>query len=99
MKIIFSCLGLLLFSSCFDARNNNSEIDRLNQRITVLEQRIDSLISDRNANPIGLNNITSSNKTSYSTPRGTGRCQAMTKKGTQCKRKGKNNGYCWQHGG
>ena len=28
-----------------------------------------------------------------------GHCQGITKKGTQCKRKAKNNGYCWQHGG
>jgi hypothetical protein len=27
------------------------------------------------------------------------RCQAITKKGLQCKRKAKSNGYCWQHGG
>ena len=25
------------------------------------------------------------------------RCQAITKKGTQCKRAAKSNGYCWQH--
>ena len=29
-----------------------------------------------------------------------GRCQAITKKGTQCKRKAKTGSiYCWQHGG
>jgi hypothetical protein len=29
-----------------------------------------------------------------------GRCQAITKKGTQCKRKAKPGSiYCWQHGG
>ena len=29
----------------------------------------------------------------------TGQCQAVTKKGMQCSRKAKSNGYCWQHGG
>ena len=24
-------------------------------------------------------------------------CKAITKKGTQCSRKGSSNGYCWQH--
>jgi Family of unknown function (DUF5763) len=27
------------------------------------------------------------------------RCQAITKKGTQCKRTARSGGYCWQHGG
>jgi len=26
-------------------------------------------------------------------------CQALTKKGTQCKRNARSGGYCWQHGG
>jgi hypothetical protein len=25
------------------------------------------------------------------------RCKAITKKGTQCKRMAKKDGYCWQH--
>src|SRR5258705_10047388 len=28
-----------------------------------------------------------------------GRCQAITKKGTQCSRSARSNGYCWQHSG
>lgn len=28
-----------------------------------------------------------------------GTCQALTKKGTQCSRKSRSGGYCWQHGG
>lgn len=27
------------------------------------------------------------------------RCQATTKKGSQCKRNARSGGYCWQHGG
>jgi len=36
---------------------------------------------------------------SSSTPTTNGQCLAITKKGTQCSRKAKSNGYCWQHGG
>ncbi|MBN2037291.1 MAG: thermonuclease family protein [Chitinispirillaceae bacterium] len=36
----------------------------------------------------------------YTQPSGGGRCQATTKKGTQCKRMAKpGSNYCWQHGG
>lgn len=33
-----------------------------------------------------------------SVPAYSGRCQAITKKGTQCKRSAGAGGYCWQHG-
>lgn len=37
---------------------------------------------------------------SSSKPRTSGRCQAITKKGTQCSRQAKpGSSYCWQHGG
>ena len=92
-------LSLLLFS-CFNKNYEREEIDRLNHRIALLEEKIDALISGRNLNSITRsNNISSSSTRSYSTPTQNGRCQAITKKGTQCKRKAKNNGYCWQHGG
>jgi hypothetical protein len=91
------CLSLLLFS-CFNKDRETGEIDQLNQRITLLEERIDSLI--KNANSTKLKNINSPNAASYnSTFRNSNRCQAITKKGTQCSRKAKNNSYCWQHGG
>ena len=41
----------------------------------------------------------SSSEKKTSTEYSSGQCQAVTKKGTQCSRKAKSNGYCWQHGG
>ena len=32
-------------------------------------------------------------------PAATPRCNAITKKGTQCSRSARSGGYCWQHGG
>jgi hypothetical protein len=40
------------------------------------------------------NNNYRSGTNSYS-----GRCNATTKKGSQCKRTARSGGYCWQHGG
>lgn len=74
-------------------------MDQLKQRITRLEQKMDSLINGGNINLIGSNNNNSNNVISPGTVRQVSRCQAITKKGTQCKRTAKNNGYCWQHGG
>lgn len=96
--IFYICLPLLLLS-CFNKGKTTGEMDQLNQRITSLEQRIDSLISSRNINSVGLNNMNNSGISSYNISPQSVRCLAMTKKGTQCKRKAKNNGYCWQHGG
>ncbi len=94
MKSLFTiCLSLLLIS----CNTRDREIDQLNQRIARLEQRVDSLLSNRNAGPVGLNNIKSAAAASYSTT--STRCQALTKKGSQCRRKGNNNSNCWQHGG
>lgn len=98
MKMIFS-FCLLLLASCFNDNSSNPKTEQLNQRITRLEQRIDSLLSGGNTHPAGLNNTDRSNAVSYGTDRESGRCQAITKKGTQCKRKAKNKSYCWQHGG
>jgi len=99
MKMIFSCCLLLLLTSCFNDNSSNHKTEQLNQRIARLEQRIDSLISGRNTNSIELSNTNRSNPVSYGTFQESGRCQAITKKGTQCKRRARNNSYCWQHGG
>jgi uncharacterized protein DUF5763 len=90
---------LLFFSSCFNSESRSYETDELNQRIIPLEQRIDSLINAGNTNPAGIKNKSENTPVSYGVVRQTSRCQAITKKGTQCKRTAKNNGYCWQHGG
>lgn len=94
MKNIFT-ICLLLFFSCNNGETG--EINQLSERVLRLEQRMDSLT--RNGNRIGSNNRHDPEPASYGTFREGGRCQAITKKGTQCKRKAKNNSHCWQHGG
>lgn len=96
MKMIVACCLTFLFVSCLNTSPNDAQTAALKQRITLLEQRIDSLISTNSSS----NRITKtgSNGISYSAVRMTNRCLAITKKGTQCKRTAKNN-YCWQHGG
>jgi Family of unknown function (DUF5763) len=98
IKILFIWV-LLLFASCFNKDSNTSETEPLNQRINLLEQRIDSLIRDMNTNSTGLNSKGVDSSLSSRTVPQVNRCQAITKKGTQCKRKAKNSGYCWQHEG
>jgi hypothetical protein len=96
-KIIFICLSVL-FASCLNKGVRN-ETEMLNQRITFLEQKIDSVISDMNTNSTALNNRNGDSSLFYGTVTQMNRCQALTKKGIQCKRKAKNSGYCWQHEG
>lgn len=89
MILCFS--GILLITSCSGLTGNNQETDQLDKRITLLEQRIDSLLRTRK--------IDSAAKNFSGNVLQVARCLALTKKGTQCKRKARNNGFCWQHGG
>ena len=98
MTKIFIICGLVLFASCSNNDKNNNETQLLNQRILHLEQKIDSLISDMHTNSIVADNKSGDTSLSYTTVPQMNRCQAITKKGTQCKRKTKNV-YCWQHEG
>lgn len=88
MKIVAVIFLSLLFCFCSDA---DSDTHELNQRVTRLEQRMDSLTNTRNGNTGGNINQPAISENN--------RCQGITKKGAQCKRKAKTNGYCWQHGG
>ena len=72
-------------------------MEQVIQRLTRIEQRIDSLTNAKDANSIGANNKGIDNSVSYGTVRETSQCRAITKKGTRCKRTSRNNGYCWQH--
>jgi hypothetical protein len=90
LKTILIIYLSLLLCSC---AGKDRETDQQNQRITRLEQRMDSLAGGRN-NSSGYNSNISSGDVLVN-----GRCQAITKKGTQCKRKGKKDGYCYQHRG
>lgn len=92
MKPITAILSALLFSSCF----NNKE-EQMNQRIIRLEQRVDSLTNKNDKYSSGLYGTENLNGDSVSTSFQYARCQKITKKGKQCRRKAKANGYCWQH--
>lgn len=48
---------------------------------------------------VSSGNSDSRRRSSQSSSSYSGRCQATTKKGTQCKRTSRSGGYCWQHGG
>jgi hypothetical protein len=99
MKLFVVCTLSLLLFSCYHNSSDREEIDQLKQRIISLEQKLDALTNGRTVAPMGLDNRNNAGTSSYSAPIGSNRCQALTKKGTQCKRKAKGNGYCWQHGG
>lgn len=88
MKVLSALFLSLLFCSCDHSDNATNE---LNQRVTLLEQRMDSLTHTKNRDTGGYINQLATSESD--------RCKGMTKKGTQCKRKAKTNGYCWQHGG
>lgn len=45
-----------------------------------------------------INSFSGNGTTKTKTANYTGRCKAITKKGSQCKRSGSGEGYCWQHG-
>ncbi|MFD2288226.1 hypothetical protein GJU39_15990 [Pedobacter petrophilus] len=45
-----------------------------------------------------INTFSGSITTKIKTAHYVGRCKAITKKGSQCKRSGDGEGYCWQHG-
>jgi hypothetical protein len=98
MKIIVGFFGFFLLSSCADLNGTGRETDRLDKRVTILEKRIDSLIHAHHAVPSASNKPVNNNLFPGGSAMANTRCQAITKKGTQCRRKAKNNSYCWQHG-
>ncbi len=88
MKVL---AAILLFIICCSCTDTDSKTNELNQRVTRLERRVDSLTHTKTA--------ISGDQANTGTITENGRCQGITKKGAQCKRKAKSNGYCWQHGG
>ncbi len=112
MKPMLSLIALLLISGC---NSTSTDSTQLEQRVSNLEYRIDSLI-----NVLSINSYAPEKKkqkkeqaTVYSAPNAqtrkstvttgsysfAGQCMAITKKGTRCSRKARSNGYCWQQGG
>lgn len=96
MRFVSSFSLLFLLASCFNEKNSQDQIDHLNLRLTQLEQRIDSFARAQGLNVMGT--TANQGPTSAKLVRQSERCQAITKKGTQCKRTASNSGYCWQHG-
>jgi hypothetical protein len=96
MKILYTlCLSFLLFS----CSTQNSQIEHLDQRVTAIEQKVNASTLDSNVNVTTTGKPGNQNSYSSGSFYAGGSCHALTKKGTQCKRKPKGNGYCWQHGG
>lgn len=90
MKAIYI---FLISLGCFSCADKNKEMEQMNQRIIRLEQKVDALTG--NGDSIKLDNISS--PIPYNIQSTNGRCQGLTKKRTQCKRKAKSGNYCWQH--
>lgn len=61
-----------------------------------MERKLDSISSQSPVNTATFQPVYSNKQPGIQ--QSTGRCQAMTKKGTQCKRQEKTGGLCWQHG-
>jgi len=97
MRLIAAiCLSYMVFT--FLNKGKDAEkIHQLNLHILHLEKRIDSLSLPGNNNPAWMNNRNNENGSVYNKQL-SGLCKAITKKGTQCRRKAKKNNYCWQHG-
>jgi hypothetical protein len=96
-------ISLFIISSC-----NDDKIERLEKDVKEIKQsfaRIEALLGGQGSGNIipGQENLsTSQSLYSSSTKKksyANGRCQAITKKGTQCSRAARSGGYCWQHGG
>jgi len=91
MRNILLIILVSLLYSCNNSNGKSEELKQLDDKINHLEQRVDSLTNTKTA--------ISGDKTNTGTITENGRCKGITKKGAQCKRKAKSNGYCWQHGG
>ena len=102
MKLIVTLALSIVCCSCFQATRDAGNIRQMEERITTLEQRLDALTGQTTGSTSSINTFTSGTSgSSHSSGSSTysGRCQATTKKGSQCSRKAKGGGYCWQHGG
>lgn len=106
------CLLLTLTGCQSKVKDSNMEyrVSNLEIRVSELEEKLKLLNTTPYKTPRTTqrnpttsiptykyqeNSTRSSGTSSYSS----GRCQATTKKGTQCKRSSRSGGYCWQHGG
>ncbi len=105
MRRLIYFLLVTFFSSC-----NNDKIDKIESELTEIKQsllRIEYLLGNGkkldNLPAESSQEFKNSYENTYNLPKKyaspNGRCNAITKKGTQCSRTAKSGGYCWQHGG
>lgn len=104
--ILILALAQGLLSACQSSsadRQLQQKLVDLEYRVSWLEKQLaekqpaDSLLPGSYGSSAGQRSegqYNGSTKSYYSA-----RCQAPTKKGTQCKRSARSGGYCWQHGG
>jgi hypothetical protein len=97
VRTILAFVTIIQLTSCLNSKDSGGELDQQNERITHLEQKIDSLINANNSGRALYGEKRSDNHDSSGAVQQINRCQAITKKGTQCKRIAKYGGYCWQH--
>lgn len=90
MRNILLIILVSLLYSCHDLDTDAHGLKQLNERITRIEEKLDSLTHVTNTSHGDIDNRGTIGQINH--------CAAITKKGSQCKRKAKNNGYCWQHG-
>jgi hypothetical protein len=104
--LIFLCLLIsfagiyivLKYDSSTEIPYKNAKTKTVRQEDAAHGAKTDSLIAHSNESAVAPTNA---NKKKIFLPTivlDSSHCLAITKKGTQCKRKAKTNGYCWQHG-
>jgi hypothetical protein len=105
--LIFLCLlisfvGIYIFRKYYSSTEipyKNANTKTVPQEDTAHRPKTDSLIVHKNDNAVAPTNANKKKAYSPTIILDSNHCLAITKKGTQCKRKAKTNGYCWQHGG
>lgn len=89
MRDLLLIILFMLLYSCQLPNVKTQELKQLEERITRLEERVDSLTKITSASADSLQRMGATLPTNH--------CAALTKKGTPCRRKAGSSGYCWQH--
>lgn len=98
LMVLFLAIPFLSYSQNDKTERLEKEIAELKLEVKELKEKLEKIILTMESN--NKQNVTSSNPISKDKSTITGRCQAKTKKGTQCSRNAKPGSiYCWQHGG
>jgi hypothetical protein len=110
--LLLTTIGVLLLA-CNSGQE--AEIKRMKNEVATLRQQMDSIIynkplvlsavsekpvkAKKKAGPAATALYTPPVRKASSSGSFSGACQAITKRGSQCSRKPRSGGYCWQHGG